>query len=123
MTPTPLPSPTGFITRMHARLLGSKAKLMLAVGGWTDSTGDKYSRMAATSASRAKFVDSALKFITDHGFAGLDLHWAFPGCPQGNCQEGSAMDKAKYAMLLRVRFWKGCLRTPAVVGVTRQNMY
>ena len=77
--------------------------MLLAVGGWTDSVGDKYSRMVATSESRAKFIQSAVKFVTEHGFNGLDLHWSFPGCPQGNCQEGSPGDKANYALLLKVR--------------------
>ena len=91
---------------MRARL-GSDVEMLLAVGGWTDSVGDKYSRMAATAASRAKFVQSAVKFVTENGFDGLDVHWSFPGCPQGDCQDGSAMDRANHALLLKVRSVRG----------------
>ena len=54
----------------------------MALGGWNDSEGSKYSRMVATKASRKKFIDSALQFIEKYGFEGLDLDWEYPVCWQ-----------------------------------------
>ena len=54
----------------------------MALGGWNDSEGNKYSRMVSTQASRKKFIDSALQFIEKYGFEGLDLDWEYPVCWQ-----------------------------------------
>ena len=57
-------------------------RTLVALGGWNDSEGNKYSRMVATQASRKKFIDSALQFIEKYGFEGLDLDWEYPVCWQ-----------------------------------------
>ena len=54
----------------------------VALGGWTDSNDDKYSRMVKTKESRKKFIDSALSFIEAFGYQGLDLDWEYPVCWQ-----------------------------------------
>ena len=54
----------------------------VALGGWTDSNDDKYSRMVKTKESRTKFIDSALSFIETFGYQGLDLDWEYPVCWQ-----------------------------------------
>ena len=54
----------------------------VAIGGWTDSADSKYSRMVATKESRKKFIDSALSFIENFGYQGLDLDWEYPVCWQ-----------------------------------------
>ena len=53
--------------------------MTLAIGGWNDSQGDKYSRLVNNAKSRRKFIDHVLKFIEKHGFDGLDLDWEYPG--------------------------------------------
>ena len=57
-------------------------KVTLALGGWNDSAGDKYSRLVNNPAARKKFVEHAVKFIEKFGFDGLDLDWEYPGCWQ-----------------------------------------
>ena len=57
-------------------------KVSLALGGWNDSAGDKYSRLVNNQAARKKFIEHALKFIEKFGFDGLDLDWEYPVCWQ-----------------------------------------
>lgn len=50
-------------------------KVTVAIGGWNDSAGDKYSRLVRNSAARAKFIKHVIEFIEKHNFDGLDLDW------------------------------------------------
>lgn len=76
-------------------------KVLIAIGGWTESKDAKYSRMVSTSSARAKFVSNVVKFIEKHNFDGLDLDWEYPACHQGNCGAGPASDKANFALLAK----------------------
>lgn len=51
------------------------AKVTLALGGWNDSEGDKYSRLVNNPAARQKFITNAIDFIKKNNFDGLDLDW------------------------------------------------
>jgi chitinase len=57
-------------------------KVLLGIGGWDDSAGDKYSRMVNNVAARRKFVVHVLDFLEEYGFDGLDLDWEYPKCWQ-----------------------------------------
>ena len=57
-------------------------KVTVAIGGWNDSEGDKYSRLVNDPAARKKFIDHVLQFIEKYNFDGLDLDWEYPGCWQ-----------------------------------------
>ena len=57
-------------------------KVTLALGGWNDSKGDKYSRLVNNPSARSKFIDHVIKFIEKHDFDGLDLDWEYPSCWQ-----------------------------------------
>lgn len=57
-------------------------KVSLALGGWNDSQGDKYSRLVNNPASRSKFIKHALEFLEKYDFDGLDLDWEYPKCWQ-----------------------------------------
>ena len=59
------------IKREHPQL-----KVMASVGGWTGS--GPFSNMASTAASRAVFIDAALRFLRRTGFDGIDLDWEYP---------------------------------------------
>lgn len=76
-------------------------KVSLALGGWNDSLGDKYSRLVNNPAARARFVKHALKFIEKYGFDGLDLDWEYPKCWQVDCSKGPSSDKQAFADLVR----------------------
>lgn len=57
-------------------------KVSLALGGWNDSQGDKYSRLVNNPAARARFIKHALEFLEKYDFDGLDLDWEYPKCWQ-----------------------------------------
>lgn len=71
--------------RFYERVVAYKKrglKVLLALGGWNDSAGDKYSRLVHSAASRKKFIDHAIRFIEKYDFDGLDLDWEYPVCWQ-----------------------------------------
>lgn len=73
-------------------------KILVSLGGWGWS--DHFSDMALTSQSRKIFIDSAIKFITDHQLDGLDLDWEYPGQPgEGNIYR--AQDKKNFTLLIK----------------------
>jgi chitinase len=49
---------------------------MISVGGWTLST--RFSDVALTPESRERFARSAVRFILEHGFDGVDIDWEYP---------------------------------------------
>lgn len=48
-------------------------KVLIAIGGWTDSIGDKYGRLLTDANIRRSFVTSVVTFIEKYKFDGLDL--------------------------------------------------
>jgi chitinase len=46
---------------------------MISVGGWTWS--ERFSDVALTAASREAFAESAVDFMLNHGFDGIDIDW------------------------------------------------
>uniref|UniRef100_A0A7N5NZZ4 Chitinase 1 n=1 Tax=Ailuropoda melanoleuca TaxID=9646 RepID=A0A7N5NZZ4_AILME len=58
--------------------MNPKLKTLLAVGGWNFGT-QKFTDMVATASNHQIFVNSALKFLRNYGFDGLDLDWEYPG--------------------------------------------
>ena len=61
-------------------------KVTLALGGWNDSAGDKYSRLVNSPSARRRFVKHVIDFLEKHGFDGLDLDWEYPKCWQVHVQ-------------------------------------
>lgn len=59
-------------------------KVSLALGGWNDSEGGKYSRLVNSPEARKRFIEHALQFVEKYGFDGLDLDWEYPVCWQVN---------------------------------------
>lgn len=55
-------------------------KVVLSVGGWNFPS-EYFSRMAASTAARAKFVSSAKAFLAAHNLDGIDLDWEYPCSP------------------------------------------
>lgn len=90
--------------KFYERVSGLKSrgvKVSLALGGWNDSQGDKYSRLVRSPASRAKFVRQAVGFIEKYGFEGLDLDWEYPVCWQTECNKGFADEKEGFSNLVK----------------------
>ena len=73
------------VAEYYTKLTNYKArgvKVSLALGGWNDSQGDKYSRLANSPQARAKFIRHVTRFLTKYNFDGLDLDWEYPSCWQ-----------------------------------------
>lgn len=72
-------------------------KVTIAIGGWNDSAGDKYSRLVRNAAARARFIKHVIEFIEKYGFDGLDLDWEYPVCWQVECDKGHPDEKENFA--------------------------
>lgn len=72
-------------------------KTLLAIGGWNEGS-TRFSKLVADPEARQNFVKSALKYLRQHNFDGLDLDWEYPASRDGS----KAADKANYALLVKV---------------------
>jgi chitinase len=74
-------------------------KLLIAVGGWTGSK--QFSDTAATEQNRNRFAESAVAFLREHGFDGIDIDWEYP--VEGGSDENirSNADRENFTLLLR----------------------
>ncbi|TFE19744.1 chitinase [Cohnella luojiensis] len=72
-------------------------KTLISVGGWTWS--GNFSNAASTDALRTVFADSAVKFVRDWGFDGVDIDWEYP--VGGGLQAGRPEDKQNFTLLLQ----------------------
>ncbi|KRT79630.1 Carbohydrate-binding protein, partial [Oryctes borbonicus] len=91
-----------FDNKFYERVVAHKSKgkkVSLALGGWNDSQGDKYSRLVNNPSARARFVRHAIEFLEKYGFDGLDLDWEYPKCWQVDCKKGPDSDKPAFAAL------------------------
>ena len=52
-------------------------KILLAVGGWSFGT-ERFRTMASTRYNRQVFIFSALDYLRQRNFDGLDIDWEFP---------------------------------------------
>ncbi|SDY00491.1 chitinase [Evansella caseinilytica] len=74
-------------------------KTLISVGGWTWS--NRFSDVAATQETRENFANSAVDFIRQYGFDGVDVDWEYPvsgGLP-GNSRRPE--DKENHVLLLQ----------------------
>ncbi|XP_064474662.1 endochitinase-like [Ornithodoros turicata] len=72
-------------------------KTLLSVGGWEYGNG-VFSEMARDASYRYRFVKSALVWLREYGFDGLDISWQYPGKPD---RGGSADDKTNFVLLMK----------------------
>lgn len=104
LTITPHDSWADIDNRFYERVVAYKkkgVKVSVAIGGWNDSAGDKYSRLVKSAAARAQFIKHVMQFIEKYEFDGLDLDWEYPVCWQVDCKAGFADEKQAFAALVR----------------------
>jgi chitinase len=74
-------------------------KTLISVGGWTWS--GQFSDAALSASSRTKFADSAVKFIRDYGFDGVDIDWEYPVSGGLAANKTRLADKQNFTLLLQ----------------------
>ena len=94
---------SSFDAANFALLVGLKQQhpgftVLVSVGGWGGSGG--FSDMALTVASRERFIESVVRFITQYKLDGLDIDWEYPGLV-GAGNTFRPEDKQNYTALLR----------------------
>ncbi|XP_046385252.1 probable chitinase 10 [Ischnura elegans] len=83
---------TGLYERiMLLKKANPKLKILMAIGGWSFGT-QKFKDMSATRYARQTFIYSAIPFLRDRNFDGLDIDWEYP--------KGTD-DKKNYVLLLK----------------------
>lgn len=65
-----------FATLVALKQQNPSLEVVISVGGWLWS--GRFSDMALTHESRARFIDSAVAFIDQYKLDGLDIDWEFP---------------------------------------------
>jgi chitinase len=68
---------------------------MLAIGGWNEGS-RRFSPMVEDPARRQVFIKSALRFLRQYNFDGIDLDWEYPTLRAG----GRPQDKDNYATFI-----------------------
>lgn len=74
-----------FLAEFYEKVTALKkkgVKVLIAIGGWNDSAGGKYSKLVSSATSRRRFTEHVLNFIQENNFDGLDLDWEYPKCWQ-----------------------------------------
>ncbi|CAH2056350.1 unnamed protein product, partial [Iphiclides podalirius] len=94
-------------------------KITIAIGGWNEGS-SKFSTMAATPETRAKFIQSVLVFLNLYKFDGLDLDWEYPAK-----RDGRPIDRANFVLLvkeLKEAFESNGYLLTAAIGAGKETM-
>ncbi|XP_071870555.1 chitinase 7 [Bombus fervidus] len=83
-------------TGLYERIVNLKKaspslKVLLAIGGWSFGT-QKFKDMSSTRYARQTFIYSAISYLRDRNFDGLDIDWEYPK---------GGDDKKNYVLLLK----------------------
>ncbi|KAG0037273.1 Endochitinase 1 [Podila clonocystis] len=69
----------------------------ITIGGW-DMDMAEYSKMVSTPANREKFILSAMKFVREHKFDGIDFDWEYPS---DNRRGGQVNDPQNFVTFMK----------------------
>lgn len=103
----------------HLKALHPHLKVLISVGGWG---AEGFSDAALTRESRAVFAESALQFVEQHGFDGLDLDWEYPSNAMAGI-EARPEDRQNFTRLLEAcrKVLDG--RYPLTIAAGAQQFY
>lgn len=74
-------------------------KTIIAVGGWSWS--GRFSDVALTESSRKTFAESAMNFIIQYGFDGIDIDWEYPVSGGLSTNIRRPEDKYNFTLLMK----------------------
>ncbi|KAM0754841.1 glycoside hydrolase, partial [Meredithblackwellia eburnea MCA 4105] len=78
---------------------GNNTKIVISVGGWTDSV--YFSGAVSTATNRAKFVKNIAAMVTKYDVDGIDIDWEYPGGGGADGNEVSTKDTANFLLFLQ----------------------
>lgn len=73
-------------------------KTLISIGGWG---AEGFSDAALTEESRNAFAESAIDFMMNNGFDGIDIDWEYPCCDQAGIIARPS-DRENFTLLLKV---------------------
>jgi chitinase len=91
--------PRNFAELRRLKSQNDRLKLLIAVGGWVGSK--HFSDSASTEDSRKRLADSAVTFLRDHGFDGIDLDWEYPVAGGRDDNVRRPEDRENFTLLLQ----------------------
>jgi chitinase len=71
-------------------------KTLISIGGWTWST--NFASVTSKPETRTRFVESAIEFMLEYEFDGIDIDWEFP--VEGGILPGTEADTVNLTLLL-----------------------
>ena len=74
-------------------------KTLISIGGWSWS--GKFSDAALTEESRISFSESAVAFMKQYGFDGIDIDWEYPVAGGLASNKNRPEDKGNFTLLLK----------------------
>ena len=77
----------------------TQLQTLISVGGWTWS--ERFSDVALTAVSRTAFAESAVEFMLEHGFDGIDIDWEYPVSGGEWDNVNRPEDKQNYTLLMQ----------------------
>eukprot|EP00096_Caligus_rogercresseyi_P009501 TRINITY_DN3239_c0_g1_i4.p1 TRINITY_DN3239_c0_g1~~TRINITY_DN3239_c0_g1_i4.p1 ORF type:complete len:674 (+),score=149.44 TRINITY_DN3239_c0_g1_i4:227-2248(+) len=86
---------SGYSRFAALKTYNKELKTMLAIGGWNEAS-KKFSPMVEDPQRRNKFIKSAIRFLRQYNFDGIDLDWEYPTQRKG----GRPQDRENYAKLI-----------------------
>ncbi|KAG0363628.1 glycosyl hydrolases family 18-domain-containing protein [Gamsiella multidivaricata] len=72
----------------------------ITIGGW-DMKMEHYSAMVSSAENRQKFINSAIAFVREHGFDGLDFDWEYPADPKRGGRDADPENFVTFMMEMR----------------------
>jgi chitinase len=107
----------GWVRRIKQRY--PSLKVLISVGGWA---AEGFSDAALDDGSRRAFADSALGFVEQHGFDGVDLDWEYPCSDMAGIRARPA-DKRNFTLLLEATRRALDSRYPLTIAAGAQAFY